>query len=134
VASACPARVSVSALLPNPRGGLLRAATACDRRLHVRPVGDTGASPPADVWTYTPKSFVRALAPAFRLEVNLALPVVLPPPYAADMLARFEGLPKLFERADMSPRNRFPFRGLGDHFEVIVRNLGRARAPSPYGL
>ncbi len=81
-----------------------------------------GGGPPIAIYTYTPASFARAFAPDFAVEDLFALPVALPPPYVASRLRRAPGLLKLLESADVGLCRRPILRGLGDHFEVVLRS------------
>lgn len=80
-----------------------------------------GGRPPIRVYTYTPAAFARAFAPQFAVEELFALPLAVPPPYVAERLRRAGGLLALLEAADKRLARRAVLRGLGDHFEVVLR-------------
>ena len=83
--------------------------------------GEIGGSP-IPVFTYTPASFAKAFESHFAVKELFALPFALPPPYVADRFRRAGGLLALLEAADVRLRRRAVLRGLGDHFEVVLRS------------
>jgi len=85
----------------------------------VFPMDSTGRALP--VFTYTPASFERAFGGRFLLERCFALPVILPPPYAAARLETLGGLLGILERADERLRGAWPAAWLSDHFEAVLR-------------
>jgi ubiquinone/menaquinone biosynthesis C-methylase UbiE len=89
-----------------------------------------GGSLPVPVLYYTPRGFVRALAPQFRLQAVFGLPVFLPPPYLAHLLDRHPALFSRLQRVEGLLRDRFPFYNLGDHFLLVATRTGQAPASS----
>jgi ubiquinone/menaquinone biosynthesis C-methylase UbiE len=73
---------------------------------------------------------VRTFTPAFRVESALALPLLLPPPYADALWRRYgrrvAGLVALERRL----RARRPFRALGDHVVLVMRRTGPGAQPA----
>jgi hypothetical protein len=69
---------------------------------------------------YSPGSFARHLAPAFRVRQVRGLPVLLPPPYLARLFERHPALFARLERIERRCRDRFPCRSLGDHFLMVL--------------
>ncbi|MBN1247770.1 MAG: methyltransferase domain-containing protein [Anaerolineae bacterium] len=65
----------------------------------------------------------RAVGEQFVVEEIRALPLVMPPPYAAELYARYPGLIARLEGLDRALRRRWPFRLLGDHLVVVFRRL-----------
>lgn len=59
--------------------------------------------------------------PAFHLERVMALPLFMPPPYAAQLLQRHPRLSRFLERADRRFREQSPWRALGDHIVLVLR-------------
>jgi ubiquinone/menaquinone biosynthesis C-methylase UbiE len=69
---------------------------------------------------YSPRALARAFAPHFAVRRVRALPVVLPPPYLAHLVARRPGALARLARLDRRLRDRFPFRSLGDHTLMVL--------------
>ncbi|MGD8624485.1 MAG: class I SAM-dependent methyltransferase [Anaerolineae bacterium] len=69
---------------------------------------------------YSPHDLTRLCRPHFRARLVRGLPVLLPPPYLAHLVARhpafFAGIKKL----ERHLRDRFPFRAWGDHFLIVL--------------
>jgi ubiquinone/menaquinone biosynthesis C-methylase UbiE len=80
-----------------------------------------GAGAPLRVFTYSPRSFARAFAPAFSVEECFALPAIMPPPYASPLVDRLGHLGDVLEAAEGRLAGRWPFPWVGDHFEVVLR-------------
>jgi hypothetical protein len=75
---------------------------------------------------YSPRSFAQALAPHFRLRSARGLPVLLPPPYLAHLVA---GHPDAFgrlERLERRVRDHYPFHSLGDHALLVLERTESA--------
>jgi SAM-dependent methyltransferase len=75
-------------------------------------------------WYYTPGYLARTLAPYFELTYCRALPFLLPPPYLTSL---WDKHPRFWERMAVVEEQlapRWPFRGLGDHFLMILRRSG----------
>ena len=67
------------------------------------------------------KDVTRAFAPAFAVERVLALPLLLPPPYLADLFRRRRPLFRRLEGWERRLRGRWPWRHLGDHVALVLR-------------
>jgi len=67
-----------------------------------------------------------AAFPAFRLERIIALPLFLPPPYAASLLERYPHFFRRIEWAERRLREKPPWRALGDHTVLVLRRAGAA--------
>jgi SAM-dependent methyltransferase len=74
-------------------------------------------------WYWSPRAFARAFA-GFRRVSCRALPLLLPPPYAAHLWARFPSWVGRLGRWEEWLAGRRPFCALGDHFLLV---LERAR-------
>lgn len=61
--------------------------------------------------------------PAFRLERIIALPLFLPPPYAATLLECYPHFFQRLERAERRFREKTPWRTLGDHTVLVLRRM-----------
>ncbi|MBN1921812.1 MAG: class I SAM-dependent methyltransferase [Anaerolineae bacterium] len=61
--------------------------------------------------------------PAFSLESLMALPLLLPPPYADSLYRRYPHLCRWLEQADRRLRKRVPWRTLGDHTILVLQRL-----------
>ncbi len=84
----------------------------------------TETSEAMQTWYYTPGHLARVLAPYFELTYCRALPFLLPPPYLASLWDKY---PRFWERLAVVEEQlapRWPFRGLGDHFLVVLRRSG----------
>jgi SAM-dependent methyltransferase len=73
-------------------------------------------------WYWSPRDFVRAF-PAFRRVSCRALPLLLPPPYAAHLWARLPAWMWRLARWDERLAGWWPFCGLGDHFLMVLERL-----------
>jgi ubiquinone/menaquinone biosynthesis C-methylase UbiE len=95
------------------------------------------ASPEGDksmmVRYYTPRTFLRALAPHFGLEKVCGLPVMLPPPYLSHLAKRYPALLEFSAYLERRLRNRFPFHSLGDHFLAVLTRTGALGLASKEG-
>jgi SAM-dependent methyltransferase len=69
---------------------------------------------------YSPGSFARPFAPAFRVERVRGLPVLLPPPYLGHLLDRYPATFARLEGLERRVRDRWPFSGLGDHTLLVL--------------
>lgn len=63
----------------------------------------------------------RALGAAFTVESVRALPLLMPPPYAASLYARRPDLVARAARLEGALRDRWPFQLLGDHQVIVSR-------------
>lgn len=63
----------------------------------------------------------RAFAPYFVLEQALALPLLLPPPYADVFFRRYLTLFRRLMPVERHLRGKWPWRGLGDHIVLFLR-------------
>jgi len=88
------------------------------------PVGGLGATNVAVLTRYLGLRQLRsAFAPWFRVEHVQALPLLMPPPYAASLYHRHARLVGRLERWDRALRSRMPLAMLGDHLVVVFRHL-----------
>jgi hypothetical protein len=69
---------------------------------------------------YSPRALARAFAPHFELHRVRALPVLLPPPYLAHLVARRPQALARLARLERRVRDRFPFHSLGDHTLLVL--------------
>jgi hypothetical protein len=74
-------------------------------------------------WYYTPRSFERAMGDGFRRVHCLALPLFLPPPFAAHLWQRAPRLIRLLRRWDTLLAYGWPWYTLGDHFLMILERV-----------
>ncbi len=65
----------------------------------------------------------RAFAPAFIIERTFSLPLLLPPPYLDNLFRRYRGLFGRLEPWERRLRERWPWRTMGDHVALVLRNL-----------
>lgn len=72
---------------------------------------------------YSPADYIRAFSPHFRVLGYGALPVILPPPYLAHLMARVPRLFKALGRADDLVARLPLFRSMGDHFLMELERL-----------
>jgi SAM-dependent methyltransferase len=70
-------------------------------------------------WYGSPRRFARAF-PDFRRVSCRALPLLLPPPYAGHLWARFPGWVARLGRWEERLVVRWPFCGWGDHFMMVL--------------
>ncbi|MBN1936740.1 MAG: methyltransferase domain-containing protein [Anaerolineae bacterium] len=86
-----------------------------------------GVSPSLPVliptWYYTPRQFARAFA-SFRQVSCRALPLLLPPPYAAYLWPKLRFLHALERRL----ASLWPFNALGDHFLMVLERRQKLNA------
>jgi hypothetical protein len=75
-------------------------------------------------WYYTPTAFATAFSPAFRCVRCQALPVLLPPPYLAELWLRHRWLMQRLQPWEEKLAGRWPFNGLGDHFLMVLQRIG----------
>jgi SAM-dependent methyltransferase len=71
---------------------------------------------------YTPRSFARAF-PAFRRLLCRALPLLLPPPFAAHLWSRFPALIGRVLPWEDRLACYWPFGALGDHFLMVLERM-----------
>ena len=95
------------------------------RRWSGHAQASVSASSPARVptWYYTPTSFERSFAPAFRRASCRALPLVLPPPYLSGLWGRWPKLWAQLEPLDGALSGVRPLSALGDHFMMMLRRV-----------
>jgi len=98
--------------------------------LLVAGLASAGGSLPVPVLYYTPRGLMRVLAPQFRMQAVIGLPVLLPPPYLAHLLDRHPAPFSRLKRIERFLHGRFPFHTLGDHFLLVAIRTGRAPASS----
>jgi SAM-dependent methyltransferase len=73
---------------------------------------------------YSGREFAQCFAPHFRLVRIRGLPVFLPPPYLADLLAERPGLLRRLAGLERLLAHRRPFRLLGDHTVLVMSRQG----------
>jgi SAM-dependent methyltransferase len=71
-------------------------------------------------WYYTPRGFQHSLGSAFRRVSCRALPLLLPPPFAAHLWHRFPLLIRALCRWEGLLAARWPWSALGDHFLMVL--------------
>lgn len=100
--------------------GLARARPrTAFRRLRAGALAHVGAGATARVWYPSPRRLRRELDPWFRHRETLALGVLLPPSYLADLVTR---RPRAFGSLSQLERriaHRFPFPWLADHYVSV---------------
>ena len=74
-------------------------------------------------WYHTPRDLERAFL-AFRRVRCRALPLLLPPPYAAHLWARFPAWMRRLGGGEEWLAPRWPFCALGDHFLMVLEHAG----------
>ena len=94
------------------------------RRLSEATSIDLNGTGAVTVRAYSEGEIRRSLGAWFRIERLEGWLVALPPPYLAEAWERVRILHRPLERADERLRNRWPFRGLGDHVHVWARKVG----------
>jgi SAM-dependent methyltransferase len=62
-----------------------------------------------------------AMGPAWKVEAVWALPLLMPPPYAASLLDRYPRIFDKLEAWDRRLRRRGPWRHFGDHLVLVFR-------------
>jgi SAM-dependent methyltransferase len=72
-------------------------------------------------WYHTPRGFARSF-PAFRRVSCRALPLLLPPPFAAHLWVRFPAWMRRMSRCEEWLAPRWPFCALGDHFLMVLEH------------
>lgn len=104
------------------KGQPRRAFRRLDRDWQAAPVGGLDGREVAVPTRYLGhREIAGTFAPAFRVERVLALPLLLPPPYAAALWHRYERQLRAAIRMDRWLRERWPFRTLGDHTVYVLR-------------
>jgi SAM-dependent methyltransferase len=73
-------------------------------------------------WYWTPRRFARAF-PAFRRVSCRALTLLLPPPYAGHLWARFPSWMEWLEHVEERLASQSPLCGLGDHFTIALERV-----------
>jgi SAM-dependent methyltransferase len=73
---------------------------------------------------YSPRSFARHFEPSFRVQQVRGLPVLLPPPYLAQLLDRFPVAFARLEGIERRLRDRYPFSSMGDHTLLVMGREG----------
>jgi SAM-dependent methyltransferase len=81
----------------------------------------TGLPDLVPTWYHTPRSFARAFAPAFHQRCCRALPLLLPPPFAASLWLKRARLIRRLAKWEERLASRWPFSWLGDHFLVVLQ-------------
>ena len=87
----------------------------------LAPVAGEGAREVVVPTRYLTTGQVAAAFPAFAVEGVLALPLLLPPPYADSLYRRHVDRFKWLARYDRRLRGRWPWRELGDHTVLVLR-------------
>jgi SAM-dependent methyltransferase len=92
------------------------------RRWRGRAMAGVSPSLPDTVptWYYTPRTFARGFAPAFRRTSCRALPLLLPPPPLAHLWSRAPELWRRLTGYEERLAGRWPFSALGDHFMMVL--------------
>lgn len=102
------------------RGRPRRALRRVSGRWVPAPVaGEGGREVTVPTRYLSARQMTRALAPAWQLETVWALPLLMPPPYAASLLNRYPSLSARLARWDRQLRHRWPWRYLGDHLVMV---------------
>ncbi len=70
---------------------------------------------------HAPSAVLRMLPEGFTVRALKGLSVVFPPPHAHALMARHPRLLRLLGRLEDALCDRWPFRGWGDHYLLIVR-------------
>ncbi len=74
-------------------------------------------------WYYRPRALARAFGPAFRSLRCQALPLLLPPPFAAHLWLRCPALVRRLRSWEAPLAGRWPLSGLGDHFLMVLQRI-----------
>ena len=83
--------------------------------------GDTGVEVQVRTRYLAARDVARAFEPAFSVTRVLALPLLLPPPYADTLFRRRRAFFARCEPWEQRLRARWPWRHLGDHVVVVLR-------------
>ena len=67
------------------------------------------------------RQLAQAFAPTWQIETTWAMPLLMPPPYAASLFGRYPKTVARLARWDRRLRHRWPWRYLGDHQVVVFR-------------
>ena len=109
------------------RGRFRRALRRMTAGWVMAPVaGEAGREVTVPTRYLSVRQMVRAMAPAWRVETVWALPLLMPPPYAASLLVRYPSIFARLEEWDRRLRHRWPGRYLGDHLVVVFCRRGLA--------
>lgn len=100
--------------------GLPRQAIRRWRGRTMAPVSPDLASL-VPTWYHTPHSFARAFAPAFRKCCCRALPLLLPPPFAASLWQERARWVQRLVRWEERLAPQWPFHAMGDHYLIILQ-------------
>ncbi len=110
------------------RGQPRRAVRRVTGRWVMAPVaGEGGREVTVPTRYLSARQVARAMAPDWRIETMWALPLLMPPPYAASLLDRYPGLFARLERWDRRLRRRWPWRAWGDHLVIVFRRRDEIR-------
>ncbi|MCU0520680.1 MAG: class I SAM-dependent methyltransferase [Anaerolineae bacterium] len=90
---------------------------------HIAPVAGEGSREVSVPTRYLTIRQVAAAFPVFVVERALALPLLLPPPYADSLYRRHVNLFRRLAPCDRRLRGRWPWRQLGDHTVLVLRRL-----------
>lgn len=69
----------------------------------------------------------RAFRDGFQIEMTMALPLLLPPPYLDELYRKRRSLFDKLEPWERRLRTRWPFRRWGDHIALVLRATGDKR-------
>jgi SAM-dependent methyltransferase len=104
------------------RGRPRRAVRRMTRGWVMAPVaGEEGREVTVPTRYLSAGQMARAIAPDWRVESVWALPLLMPPPYAASLLDRYPSLFARLESWDRRLRRRWPWRYGGDHLVMVFR-------------
>lgn len=85
--------------------------------------GEAGVEVSVPTQYLSARDIAGAFSPSFILVSSFALPLFLPPPYADELFKRQRAVFRRVELWDRRLRERWPWRGLGDHVVLILRRL-----------
>ncbi|MFQ5978865.1 MAG: class I SAM-dependent DNA methyltransferase [Candidatus Heimdallarchaeota archaeon] len=70
---------------------------------------------------YSAKEIHSPFLKFFNIERTLSLPLLLPPPYLANLFIRFQRIFKKIEYIERKMREQWPWRNMGDHIAIVLR-------------
>lgn len=104
------------------RGRPREAFRRARRGWHSAPIeAEGGVQIRVPVRYFSPNELKGLFSPAFALERTHALPLLLPPPYLAELYARHPAFFGKVVELDRRLRARWPWSALGDHFMQVYR-------------
>jgi SAM-dependent methyltransferase len=101
------------------QGALLRFRSMTPRKKQPKMVSVGGMDIPA--YYYYPWEFADIFKPYFKVEKEVALPAIIPPPYLNDLYVKLRSRLKFLEQADTALASVFPFNKLGDQTLCVFR-------------